>query len=336
MKRLYYTVKPLVPRRVQVAVRGWVARRQRAASTAYWPILDRAGQPPMGWGGWPPGKRFALVLLHDVETARGQERCRQLMDLEEALGVRSSLNVIPERYALDAGLRREIVARGFELGVHGLHHDGRLFQSRAIFRERAAGINAYLREWRSVGFCSPASHHNLEWTHDLDILHDSSTFDTDPFEPQPDGCETIYPFVVVDPERRRGYVELPYTLPQDFTLFVLLRERTNQIWRRKLAWIAARGGMALLITHPDYMGIGRARPGFEEYPVTLYEDFLRHALQEYGSQCWQALPRDVASWVAQQREPASAPLPDRSLILSVPGLGPLAQAQRPPLPRGTT
>src|SRR5438093_9277501 len=118
---------------------------------------------------------------------------------------------------------------------------------------------------------------NLDWLHDLDVQYDASTFDTDPFEPQPDGVNTIFPFWVPAPgaekaEVRRqkadpnsdlrspiseirppldqkseirnqkpgltsdlcslasgasrpGYVELPYTLPQDFTLFVLLKEQ---------------------------------------------------------------------------------------------------------------
>src|SRR6516164_8618023 len=39
----------------------------------------------------------------------------------------------------------------------------------------------------------------------------------------------------------RGYVELPYTLPQDSTLFILLGEKTTNIWQRKLDWIAQHG-----------------------------------------------------------------------------------------------
>ena len=50
-----------------------------------------------------------------------------------------------------------------------------------------------------------------------------------------------------------GYVELPYTLPQDSTLFLLLRERSIDLWKTKVDWIAAHGGMILLDTHPDYM-----------------------------------------------------------------------------------
>ena len=33
---------------------------------------------------------------------------------------------------------------GFEVGVHGLNHDGKLFQSRQIFEKRSHKINYYL------------------------------------------------------------------------------------------------------------------------------------------------------------------------------------------------
>ena len=104
-----------------------------------------------------------------------------------------------------------------------------------------------------MGFRSPCMYHNLDWLHDLHIKYDASTFDTDPFEPQPDGVCTIFPFQVKDDRQDKGYVELPYTLPQDFTLFIILREESIDIWKKKLAWIAENGGMALLNTHPDYM-----------------------------------------------------------------------------------
>ena len=136
--------------------------------------------------------------------------------------------------------------------------------------------------------------HKLAWLHQLGIDYDASTFDTDPFEPEPDGVGTVFPFWVPDPAGR-GYVELPYTLPQDFTLFVLLREPDIDIWKRKLDWIAAHGGMALLTTHPDYMSLGGSA-GRDEYPVSHYEEFLRYVREKYQDAFWPALPRDVASF----------------------------------------
>jgi hypothetical protein len=121
------------------------------------------------------------------------------------------------------------VLNGFEVGVHGLLHDGKLFSSKQVFDGRAGRINHYLREWGAYGFRAPAMHHNLDWIGDLEIAYDMSTFDTDPFEPQSDGVGTIFPFLVQTP--RRSYVELPYTLAQDFTLFVLLNFKDIGLWQ---------------------------------------------------------------------------------------------------------
>ena len=144
----------------------------------------------------------------------------ELMKLEKSLGFRSSFNLVPRRYGVAPKVRNILVENGFEVGVHGLYHDGKYFESREEFSERAGLINHYLREWCAVGYRSPSMLHNLDWIRELNIEYDSSTFDTDPFEPQPDGVCTIYPFTVSGTEREKGYIELPYTLPQDFLLFV--------------------------------------------------------------------------------------------------------------------
>ena len=39
-----------------------------------------------------------------------------------------------------------------------------------------------------------------------------------------------------------GYVELPYTLVQDSTLLLFLREKTIAIWKKKLDWVAENPG----------------------------------------------------------------------------------------------
>lgn len=298
----YYTVKPLIPRRVQLLLRSRLIakKRQRVATT--WPILESAAKTSSGWHHWPDKKSFGLVLTHDVDTARGQVRCRQLAALEKELGFRSSFNFVPERYAVDPELRQQLTDDGFEVGVHGLNHDGKLYSSRAEFDRRAARINHYLKEWGAVGFRSPAMHHNLEWLKALEIAYDASTFDTDPFEPQPDGVGTIFPFKV-DREDGSSYVELPYTLAQDFTLFLLMQEKSIDIWKRKLDWIAEHGGMALVNTHPDYMHFGTGEPGREAYPVALYTQLLKHINTRYEGRYWHVLPKEMAAfWMLRQAE----------------------------------
>lgn len=266
-----------------------------------WPIDRSAGDPPEGWAGWPDKKKFALVLTHDVDKAKGLNKCYQLAEIEERLGFRSSFNFVSGDYTVPAALRQHLTDRGFEIGVHGLHHDNNPFRSERAFQKQSVAINRYLKEWGAVGFRSPSMYHNLEMLHRLDIEYDASTFDTDPFEPQPDGMGTIFPFWVPDQNGRSGYVELPYTLPQDFLLFVLMREKNVDVWKKKLDWIVAQGGMALLNVHPDYINFNKQSHS-EEYPVKYYEEFLKHVKTKYEDQYWHALPRDVARfWAGKNR-----------------------------------
>jgi len=294
LNRVFYQVKPLVPRDFQIMLRRSVVLQKRKLCGNIWPIDRAADKKPAGWSGWPDNKRFALILTHDVDTARGQERCSSLATLEKDLGFRSSFNFVPERYTVSAKLRYCLSNNGFEIGVHGLLHDGKLYQSREIFLKRAIRINHYLAEWEAVGFRSPAMHHNLDWIHDLNIEYDASTFDTDPFEPQSDRLRTIFPFFVKKKALEGGYVELPYTLAQDFTLFVLMREKYIGIWKKKLDWIAENGGMALLNTHPDYMRFEGKKSKIDEYSYKYYEELLRYIKSKYKTQYWHVLPREIA------------------------------------------
>ncbi len=295
VNRLYYNIKPLIPRNVQIMIRQYVVDLQLKRNLNLWPIDPAAGKKPDGWPGWPDGKKFALVLTHDVDTAVGFRNCIKLSNLEKSLGFRSSFNFVPERYTVSAEILESLRESGFEIGVHGLNHDGKLYNSRRIFLERAVGINHYLKEWGAVGFRSPAMHHNLEWIHELDIEYDSSTFDTDPFEPQSDGVGTIFPFWL-NGERGRRILEIPYTLPQDFSMFVLLRQTTIDIWKNKLDWIADCRGMAAVNIHPDYLSFEVTRKGYQEYPYEYYSEFLRYVEAKYSDQYWLALPREVSSY----------------------------------------
>jgi glycosyltransferase involved in cell wall biosynthesis len=311
--RIYYTIKPFIPASLRRAIRRRIALRIRDRVQKIWPIMSGSERPPEGWSGWPDGKQFAVVLTHDVEGASGLRRCRRLMELELNLGFHSSFNFVPEgNYEVPANFRMELAQRNFEVGVHDLKHDGRLFLSRRDFTRKAAQINHYLRSWDAAGFRSGFMLHKLDWLHDLNIRYDASTFDTDPFEPQPEGRHTIFPFWVPnenEPARngataRRGYVELPYTLPQDSTLFLVLREQNPQIWLRKLDWIAEHGGMALINVHPDYIRFEDERPSSRTYPAEHYRQLLTYIRERFGSSYWQPLPKQLADFVA-----ALVPLP---------------------------
>jgi hydroxylamine reductase (hybrid-cluster protein) len=54
-----------------------------------------------------------------------------------------------------------------------------------------------------------------------------------------------------------------------------MREQNIDIWKKKLDWIAKHGGMALLITHPDYMNFDGKKPRTDEYRSEYYKEFVK-------------------------------------------------------------
>ena len=305
LNNAYYSLKQYVPLHVRIALRRWRAMSRRRTYSDVWPIDEKAGAKPPGWPGWPESKRFAVVLTHDVEGRKGLARVERVMSLERKLGFRSSFNFVPEgEYAVPETLRQTLDRAGFEVGIHGLEHDGKLYASQKGFARKAAAIREYVRKWNVAGFRSPFMQHRLAWLHELGVEYDASTFDTDPFEPEPDGVRTVFPFWVPGP-KGRGFVELPYSLVQDFTLFVILREPNIEIWKQKLDWIAERGGMVLLTTHPDYMCFDSTEKAWDEYPVSHYEELLDYVRGRYNDVYWSALPRDVARFY-RDRVPLSS------------------------------
>lgn len=299
--RAYYLARPLLPRRVQIALRRGFSRIQARTRFPRWPVetalhdlytyllglcADVAGEAIPLLAPWPEGKSWALCLTHDVETAAGYEQILLMRNLERSLGYRSSWNLVPKRYAVDDATVRALRDEGFEVGVHGLYHDGRDLESERTLRERLPAIREYAARWDAVGFRSPATHRDWELMPLLGFDYDSSSPDTDPFEPQSGGCCTWWPFFNGD------LVELPVTLVQDHTLFVILRRADEQLWVDKTELLRERQGMALIITHPDYM--------LDEERLGSYRRFLvRYATEK---DVWRALPREISSWWRRRSE----------------------------------
>lgn len=301
--KIFYYIKPVMPRSLQLLLRRQRILYKKAICSHIWPVDEFAGTKPQGWKGWPHKKRFALALMHDVDTQKGHDNVRTLMDVEEELGIRSTFNFVPERYQLSLDLIREVKRRGFEVGVHGLKHDGKLFSSRAVFLQRALLINGYLEAWGTSGFSAPSMVRNLQWMSELKMNYCTASFDTDPFEPQPEAARTIFPYWIYYPRENKKYLEIPYTLPQDFTLFVLMKESSTKIWDKKVAWIAGKGGLALVNTHPDYMNFDGKNMGPEEYDVSLYKKFILRCREEYGDSMWETTSKNIYDYFTQSVVP---------------------------------
>ncbi|MGZ4429735.1 MAG: hypothetical protein ACXVXC_05950 [Nocardioidaceae bacterium] len=309
----YYGVRPLLPRPVQLTLRRALARRQELPDFPAWPVehglhdlyawlLGEVGTvagAPVPWiAPWPDGKTWAFVLTHDVETRQGRDERELLRADERSRGYRSSWNFVPERYDVDAATRAAVEADGCEVGVHGLRHDGKDLASARALARRLPAIRDYADRWGATGFRSPATQRGWRLMPRLGFDYDSSYTDTDPYEPQPGGCCSVYPFFI-DPSRRtrsspssaqRRMVELPITLPQDHTLFEILREPDGRIWLDKAHQLRSQGAMVLVLTHPDY-----AR---DPHEAAAWRDLLEAF---HGDETmWHALPRDVAAWWRQR------------------------------------
>jgi len=292
----YYALKPLLPRRLQIAMRRRYAKRQARTEFPRWPIepllverrreelraeLERRGVERLPTvADWPQGRRFAAILTHDVEGAAGVANVRRIIEIERRHGFVSSWNFVAEWYTIPDGLLDEVRAAGCEVGLHAIKHDCRLFESRERFESELPAIHRYLAGWGAVGFRSPATHRNPDWMPELGALYDTSFPDTDPFEPQPGGCCSILPFFLGE------MVELPITLVQDHTLWEILRQDSIDLWKAKSDWIVANGGLINPIVHPDYLDTP-AR-------LRMYEEFLEYLAAQTGG--WHALPREVAEW----------------------------------------
>ncbi|HEX3570409.1 MAG TPA: glycosyltransferase [Acidobacteriaceae bacterium] len=304
LTKAYYLVKPILPWRVRMALRRRRAEGRRREFAEVWPIDRGAAKVPPHWPGWPDGKKFGLVLTHDVEGKKGYDRIPRLVELAQKYGFRACFNFVPRgEYQITPDMLEMLERSGFEAGVHGLEHDGKLYQSPKKFAAKATRIREVMRQWGSVGFRSPLMQHRLGWMHEIGSEYDCSTFDVDPFEPEPDGMRTIFPFWVQAPGSE-GFVELPYTLIQDFNLFKVLGEQNIDVWKKKLDWLVEQGGMALLNTHPDYMCMDGS-PDRDEYPVARYEEFLRYVRDNYSDSCWHALPREVSRYYCEKLPVAS-------------------------------
>ncbi|MDQ3766279.1 MAG: hypothetical protein M3346_02930 [Actinomycetota bacterium] len=295
LRSYYRFIRPALPRRTQILFRQRLSQLQGTTRFPRWPVETAlqdfyalvfswitaiAGVPVPMLSPWPRGYSWALALTHDVETSLGWQNIGAVRDLETELGYRSSWNLVPGMFSLEPTLIASLIDGGFEVGVHGLYHDGRDLESLAMLKERLPAIRQSAEAWGATGFRSPSTHRVWEWMPLLGFDYDSSYPDTDPFEPQPGGCCSLLPYF------NDNLIELPITLPQDHTLFFILNHKDEALWVDKAQYIKEQNGMALLIGHPDYLVAGTS--------MQAYRTLLRGLSSD--PTMWRALPRDISGW----------------------------------------
>ena len=237
---------------------------------------------------WPEGAPSSAVMTHDVETAQGRDLCGTLMDIDDKYGIKACFSVIPEqRYDVPHTFLDSITQRGFEVAVHDLNHDGRLYRNRQYFTERVAKINSYGRQWKVNGFRAAVLYRRQEWFSDLEFSYDMSVPNVAHLDPQRGGCCTVMPYFV------GNLLELPVTTTQDYTLFHILQDYKTDLWKTQIELIMEKHGFLSFIIHPDYATSGPERKVYEALLAYLTE--LR---QERG--VWIATPSEVNRWWRQR------------------------------------
>jgi hypothetical protein len=299
-KRLYYCVRPFLSVGVRRHLQKFRLADWGAIRFPHWPVdttveqvhetmlrLCLEAQPdrriPFIWF-WPEGFRSCAIVTHDVEAEKGRAFCRELMDLDEGFEIRSSFQLVPEeRYDLSAALLEEMRFRGFEINVHDLNHDGKLFSSEREFFERVGRINQYAREFGADGFRSGALYRNVAWYRGLKFSYDMSVPNVAHLDPQRGGCCTVMPYFIGE------ILELPVTTIQDYSLFHILEQYSADLWKQQIGQIIEQHGLASVIVHPDYILKPRAQ--------SVYKTLLRH-LADLRSQeeTWITLPGEVNRW----------------------------------------
>lgn len=233
---------------------------------------------------WPDGHESCCIITHDVEEAAGMNACDAVMDLDSGVGIKASFQFVPEgRYRVSTQLLERVRGRGFEVNVHDLNHDGKLYHSRREFLRRADKINRYLVEYDARGFRSAVLYRNVSWYDAFRFAYDMSVPNVGHLDPQRGGCCTITPYFI------GNIVELPLTTIQDYSLFHILGDYSLDIWKTQADFITQNHGLLSFNVHPDYLGTARARD--------TYRALLEH-LARLGADggTYFARPGEVERW----------------------------------------
>jgi hypothetical protein len=254
-------------------------------------IIDRI---PFVWF-WPDGAECAVMMTHDVEGPAGRAFCERVMDVDDAYGVKSAFQLIPQGQeeawqTLAERLRR----RGFEVNLHDLNHDGYLFHNRPQFLERAKEINRYAREFQCGGFRSGAMYREQQWYDAFEFSYDMSVPNVAHLEPQRGGCCTVMPYFI------GKILELPLTTIQDYSLFHILGDYSISLWQQQIDGIREQNGLMTFLAHPDYLTAPEA--------LKVYRALLSHLQQMRArSNLWVALPAEINQWWRNRQQMTVVP-----------------------------
>lgn len=224
------------------------------------------------------GKKYAILLTHDVETREGLAKARRLKKLEDRYDAPSAWFIPSKRYELEPQIIQDLANHG-EVGSHDTEHDGKLalLTKQKIVRRTSEAKVALEKVTRKPvsGFRAPLLQHNANMIAALresNYVYDSSIPTWEPNHPstmKPHGIETVYPLTI------NGLTEIPITLPQDHQLLYVLDLKPNEVireWLKAVSLIKRLGGLCTFLVHPDYDLADGKMETYEELLNALVSD----------------------------------------------------------------
>ncbi|MBN2228032.1 MAG: DUF2334 domain-containing protein [Candidatus Thorarchaeota archaeon] len=222
-------------------------------------------------------KEFGVIITHDVDTKEGYRfGLSKFVEMEQEMDMVSTFNIVPDsfEYKIDPDFIASLVHDGFDIGMHGLHHDGKFaFLTEEEQRERISRAAECAKNLKlpSIGYRAPWLHRTkrmVQYLTETGYDWDSSFPDTDDstIGYASTGSRTIFPFYPL--YRKEGgwiqssLVEIPVSMPQDWTLlyyYKLSEESILRVWKKKMEYIKSRGGLAGFILHPDQEDFGHPK-----------------------------------------------------------------------------
>ena len=206
------------------------------------------------------------------------------MDIDDAVQIKSSFQLIPAaRYVVSDRILESFRRRRFEVNVHDLKHDGRLFEDQARFTVYAKLINEHARHFQSKGFRSGVLYRNADWVQALRFSYDMSVPNVGHLDPQPGGCCTVMPYYI------GKLLELPLTTTQDYSLFNIVGTYSTSLWQEQINTIHRQHGLMSFNIHPDYLDCPEDLGAYKE---------LLSTLSRYRSEAntWIPRPGELDSW----------------------------------------
>lgn len=245
---------------------------------------------------YPDARRGAVVLTHDIDSRADIGGIPELRALESRFDLPSSVGFIPHISWPERAIIEKLVADGCEIYCHDLGHNGKLpYKSLAAIRAGFEGFfdaNPYarplLRGFRSGQLLMSAELLGVlaEW-----FAYDLSLPDTERGGPYGSsaGCASVYPFLT------NGLLEIPLTMPQDYYLTNVEHydsPKMLSVWKDKLEAVLARGGVAVVNTHPVWTT--PRRPAV----WAAYEGLLEAIAK---SDAWVTTPSSLQEWLLRCR-----------------------------------